>query len=457
MEIQLTVPQAEYFQSTAKATAAVAGFGSGKTQATMYRLFTTMMLYPTADMLYSAPTVPLIRDIFWAKLEEFLPQLNLNYHINKSEGIVYVHGHGKIFCRSMDNPDRLVGFEVLDCFLDELDILTTDKALNVYRKCKARMRQKAFPKTATTKQINQHPSRYRKKNQMFVSTTPEGYKATYELFKKNPIKNSHLVKMSTYSNPHLPDDYIEDLRASYPPQLIEAYLNGEFVNLVASPVWTSYDETANIIINPKTQQYQDIIKKREPLHIGIDFNVGRGCAVIFIQRTLPPNHPNNPTNNQQPWPIFIAVDEIYNSFDTPDTIRHLNERYPANLFPQRIVYPDASGKNRKSVNATISDLTLLTQAKFRIKKPNKNPPIKDRVAATNAALYNSKQETRTYLLKEKTPNLSDALVQQVYDNNGLPKKGESEFDDMTDAFSYPHSYLYPIRRQRMFTSDLGGT
>jgi hypothetical protein len=29
----------------------------------------------------------------------------------------------------------------------------------------------------------------------------------------------------------LPTDYIDSLRASYPPQLIEAYLEGRFVNL----------------------------------------------------------------------------------------------------------------------------------------------------------------------------------------------------------------------------------
>ena len=455
MEVDLTVPQAEYFQSTSKATAAVAGFGSGKTQASMFRLFSTMLEYPDADMLYSAPTFPLIRDIFWAKLDEFLPSINLPYHINKSEGIVYVHGHGKIFCRSMDNPDRLVGFEVLDAFLDELDILPTEKALNVYRKCKARMRQKVKNQKETNKI-----------NQMFVSTTPEGFKATYELFKKNPIANSHLVKMSTYSNPHLPDDYIEDLRNSYPPQLIEAYLNGEFVNLVASPVWTGYDETKNIIFTPNQKPLS--LQKQEPLHIGMDFNVGRGCAVVYVKRILPAQHPNNPTKNYKPtlehphripqsYTILIAINEVYNSFDTPDTIRVLEEYYPKHKYPNQIIYPDATGKNRKSVNATISDLSLLRQANFHIKKPNKNPPVKDRIASANACLCNGNRETRVYLDKNNVPNLSNALIQQVYDTNGLPKKGQSEFDDMTDSFSYPLSYMYPIKRNRMFSKNLGGT
>ena len=289
---------------------------------------------------------------------------------------------------------------------------------------------------------------------MFVSTTQEGYKATYELFKKDPIANSHLVQMSTYSNPHLPDDYIEDLKASYPLQLIQAYLNGEFVNLVASPVWTSYDEIANNSPQPIKPQRQTKKKQADTLHIGMDFNVGRGCAVVYIPRILPPNHPNNPTRT--PYTILVAVDEVVDSFDTPDTIRYLNDKYPHNQFPTRIVYPDASGESRKSVNATISDLALLKHAKFKIKKPTKNPPIKDRIAAANAALYNSKKETKVYLCKKQVPNLSNALVQQVYDKNGLPKKGENKYDDMTDAFSYPLHYMFPIKRQRMFATNLGG-
>ena len=236
MNIELTPPQSEFYQSTAKATAAVAGFGSGKTQTAMNRMLATMIECPGADMLYSAPTIPLIRDILWAKLHETLPEIGIDYTINKAESIVHLHGLGKIFCRSMDHPERLVGFEVLDAFLDEMDILTTEKALEVFRKVKARCRQKAFRK-GTGEQ---------KKNQQFVTTTPEGFKATYELFKKNPVSGSHLVQMSTYSNAHnLPDDYIDDLLESYPSQLISAYLNGEFVNLVAAPVWSSYNVDRN--------------------------------------------------------------------------------------------------------------------------------------------------------------------------------------------------------------------
>ena len=446
MKVKLTAPQTKFFQSTARNTAAVAGFGSGKTQVTMFRMFSTMIQFPKANMLYTAPTFPLIRDILWAKIEDFLPGLGLKYTINKAEGIVYVHGHGKIFCRSMDAPERIVGLEVLDAFADELDIMSTEKALLVIRKIKARMRQKV-------KLNKRDRKRKHKKNQLYVSTTPEGYKATYELFKKDPLPDSNLIQMSTYSNPYLPDGYIDDLKESYPKQLIEAYLNGEFVNLTNAPVWAEYRPELHDI---NTKDHKFIAPTPEkPLHIGMDFNVNRGCAVVYQRYMLPVGHPNNPTT--QPLQILVSVDEVIDTQDTPETLEVLAERYPKDVYPKRIVYPDASGKSRKSVNATISDLTLVADAGFTIKKPNKNPPIKDRVAATNAAFLNSKNVTKLYIQRRATPVLSDAFIKQAYTNNGLPEKGFQKGDDVTDAATYPINYMFPIKRQRIFATTLGGT
>jgi len=440
MEINLTEPQSEFFHSTAKATCAVAGFGSGKTDVAMFRMISSAIQYPTGDWLYAAPTIPLIRDILWSKLSQFLPRIGLAYTINKSESIVYLHGLGKIFCRSMDNPDRLVGFEVVDAFLDELDILQKDKALAVFRKIKARCRQKV------PKDINNIALGY-KLNQQWVTTTPEGFRATYELFKKNPAPNSHLVQMSTYSNAHnLPEDYIDDLKASYPAQLIDAYLLGKFVNLNALGVWPAYDVDLNHLSCE--------LQKGEPIHFGQDFNVGRGCMVPYVFRTLPVGHPKNPTRDK--LRVMITVGEVVDSFDTPDSIRAANNFFPPKEFPDRIVYPDATGNFRKSVNASVSDLALMRHADFRIRVSKTNPSVKDRIISSNAAFCNAEGVRRVFVDTKKSPYFSEALVQQAYDLNGLPEKGKGKFDDLTDAGTYPINFHFPIKANRMFTTTVGG-
>lgn len=441
MDIQLSVPQAEFYNSKAKATAAVAGYGSGKTEVTMFRLISSAVEYPEGDWLYCAPTLPLIKDILWAKLSEFLPQINVNYEVNKSESIVYLKGYGKIFCRSMDNPDRIVGFQVVDAFLDEIDILPLEKAMSVYMKVKARCRQKVVDRKKS------NGTKHYKKNQIFISTTPEGFRGTYELFKRNPAPDTKLIQMSTHSNRHnLPDDYIDDLKANYPPQLIAAYLEGEFVNLNAAGVWTSFDV--------KESNFSTEIIAGEELHIGQDFNVGRGCAVIWVFRDLPPDHEKNPTDTN--LRVMVAVGEVVDSFDTPDTIRVLDQHYPKHLFKDRIIYPDATGNNRKSVNATLTDIALMRHAGFTIRQQNINPPIKDRVMSANAAFCNAAGVRKAFVDIKKCPQLAEGLLQQAYDKNGLPEKGEGKGDDMTDAATYPIYYFFPLKANRMFTKTVGG-
>ena len=61
--------------------------------------------------------------------------------------------------------------------------------------------------------------------------------------------------------------------------------------------------------------------------------------------------------------------------DTPSMILEIQKRYDGRLI---IVYPDASGNSRKTVDASKSDIGLLKDAGFRVSAPTKNPPVRDR-------------------------------------------------------------------------------
>ena len=312
METNLTDPQSEFHESQATYVAAVAGFGSGKTRAAVTRIITNKLKYPTIDSAYLAPTYGLIRDIFYPYMTEYLHGMGASFSINKSEHIIHVHGYGQIYCRTMDNPDMIVGWECGDAYMDEFDILPTDKALKVMRKVSARCRQK-FPDG--------------KKNQKLITTTPEGFKATYELFKKNPLEDSHLIQMGTSSNAaNLPDGYIEDLKSQYPPQLIEAYLDGKFVNLTSGTVYCAYNRVLN--------NSEEGIKNGELLRIGMDFNVTNMSAIVYVLRRK---------SKEDPRLAWHAVDELIEIFDTPAMIEAIEEKYDGHNIR---IYPDASGNSR---------------------------------------------------------------------------------------------------------------
>jgi hypothetical protein len=400
MHLKLTAPQSEFFEAKEKYVAAVAGFGSGKTQVALTKLLTNMAAAPGINQAYLAPTYPLIRDIFYPKVEEMLTELGIPFAINRSQHTVKIQGLGTIFCRTMENPATIVGWEVADAVLDEFDVLPIPKALEVFRKVSARLRQKN-----STGRINQ----------LYVTTTPEGFKATYQLFKKDPLENSRLIQMSTYSNEHnLVPGYIENLKAQYPAQLIEAYLMGVFVNLTAGSVYYAYDRLIHDTFY--------IPRPMEPLHVGMDFNVNKMSAIVHILRA----------------DKVYAVDEFIGYRDTPDIISALSNAYPDHRI---FVYPDASGASAHT-SATESDIALLKKAKFVIRANRANPLIKNRVASMNNQL-----EKNVYKVNSKRcPQYSEALEQQVYGNNGQPDK-TSDLDHPVDAGGYFIHYRFPIRKR----------
>ena len=292
----------------------------------------------------------------------------------------------------------IIGWQAGDAFLDEFDVLPTDKAIQVINKLSARLRQK-FPDG--------------KKNQRFITTTPEGFKATYKFFKKEPLADSRLVQMSTYSNPHLPDDYIQGLLDLYPEQLIKAYLNGEFVNLVSGAVYYAFDR--------KESHTNREIKKGEPLHLGMDFNVGKMSAVTYVDG-------------------LNIVDELIGFYDTPDIIEAIRERYDDHRI---IVYPDAAGNSRNTTGATTSDHKLLKAAGFEVRSLNKNPLIKERVQSVNAVLLSGEMKINI----KKAPQTTEALEQQIY-KNGMPDKSQ-DIDHPVDAVGYRVCKTHLISRPRL--------
>jgi hypothetical protein len=237
------------------------------------------------------------------------------------------------------------------------------------------------------------------------------------------------VAPTSSNKEHLPDDYIEGLMDQYPPNLVDAYLGGLFTNLTMGTVYGNFSR----VLNSSTVA----LAGPEPLHIGMDFNVSRGCAIVHVLRDGLP----------------VAVDEIVNSYDTPATIRIMKDRYDG--FPVT-VYPDASGKNRKSQNASQTDLQLLKDAGFRVKTITTNPQIKDRVQSMNAMFLNAQGERRYKVNIAACPFYTDSLEQQAYDANGFPEKGAGKGDDLNDSGGYYIVNMFPIVRRKLDTVRLMG-
>ena len=416
MEIKVKAngPQSRFLPMPQKFRAFIGGFGSSKTYSGCMAMCQHFWEHPGVNQGYFSPTYPSIRDIFYPTIEEVAFAFGFNVEIKQTAHEVHFYNgreyRGTTICRSMDKPGNIIGFKIGHALIDELDTLPINKAEEAWQKIIARMRYKVDGV----------------RNGIDVASTPEGFRFCHKKFvqlpQENPdlLNNYGLVQASTYENAkYLPDDYIPSLIESYPKELIEAYLMGQFVNLTSGSVYPCYDR--------KRCNSNETIKPLEPLLIGIDFNIGMMAASILVQR------PNG---------YHIAA-ELHDVFDTPAIARIITERWKAGDDKDRkiIIYPDASGKSRHTSDASKSDFAILQQAGFQIKANPSNPFVRDRVLAVNKQF----EIGRLFVNSKECPTVTRCLEQQSYNKDGEPDK-TSNFDHQNDATGYPIAYEKPIIR-----------
>ena len=407
MTLKLLPHQFELIKDeTTKILGLVSGFGAGKTYAVARKAVILALKNPGCDGIVTEPNFPLLTQILIPELKLALTEFGIAYEYKAGDSIFYFKINGlesRMICKSMESYERLIGVNAAYVIMDEFDTAKSEVAYSAYIKLLGRIR------AGNTRQ-------------MVIVSTPEGYRAMYRIFIEEESPEKRLIRAKTTDNYHLPMDYIETMRSQYPPELIEAYLNGEFTNLTSGTVYTQYDRTMN-----DTSIDDDSVSD---LHIGIDFNVSAMSAVVCLIKDMK----------------CYAVDELIGLFDTPELVSTLEERYAGRRV---YVYPDAAGDARKSVQASTSDIKLLRQAGFTVIADSRNPGIMDRVNGLNSMFCNAVGERRMFVNTVKCKKLTKSLEQQAYDDaTKLPDKKNGHDNNGIDALGYLVSKKFPLKFTR---------
>ncbi|WP_347879581.1 terminase family protein [Burkholderia sp. BCC0322] len=416
----MTEPQAEFFQLTAKYPAFVGGFGVGKSE-TMANcaIRDAQTSSDTLIGLYE-PTHDLIRLIMAPRMEGKLSTMGIRYKYNKTENIIYTSsgGIGDFVLRSMQNPERIVGYETYRAHVDEIDTLKKKMAYHAWRKIIARNRQ--VPKRV--RDVHFKPF-----NRVSAYTTPEGFSFVYETWAKDRAKAEAkgyvMIQAPTLSNPFLPEDYVDSLRASYPPQLIEAYLNGHFVNLNTGTVYLCFDRALNV----KRCPYNPAL----PLHIGMDFNVNPMSASV---------HQEQP--NGDIWCVGEIVLKTSNTHEMADEI--VSRYGKASFDPTKrdvshiTVYPDPAGTQQKTSAQGKTDILILRDKGLRVIHMTAHPLVRDRINFVNGWLLNGNGQRR-YFVDPSCEHVIECFEQLTYKEDTNQPDKESGMDHMPDSIGY---YLY---------------
>ena len=172
--------------------------------------------------------------------------------------IQFKEGSHTILFRTILNYQRLRGQNLCSIGFDEADTVGSYEAEQAMNMALARLRSGNV-------------------QQFFVTTTPEGFGFAHKTFKKEAKADTRLIQAKSTDNPFLPPDFIENLYLNYDKNLIEAYLNGNFVNLNTGSVYTRFNRAKHVI------DELPFVIQGEPLLCGVDFNVGNMNAVMGVK------------------------------------------------------------------------------------------------------------------------------------------------------------------------------
>lgn len=357
------------------------------------------------EIWYAAPTFKQAKRVFWRRLKQAIPPSWRGGKPNETECSITLKSGHIIRIVGLDAYDNLRGSGLFFVLVDEWADCPYEAWEEVLR-----------PMLSTCRYVVDGEER--KGGHALRIGTPKGFNHCYDSYRdgqdgREPDHKSWLY--TSVEGGNVPAEEIEAARRKMDPRTFRQEYEASFENY-QGVIYYCFDRRLNATT--------ETVQPGDELHIGMDFNVGKMAAVVFVLRDGLPR----------------AVGELVKVFDTPAMIEKIKARYPGHDIS---VYPDASGQSRKSVGASESDLSLLRKAGFTVVVNASNPAVKDRINSVNAMLCNTYGERRMLVNVDECPTYTQALERQVYEENGEPSK-KGDFDHPNDAGGYFITKRWPL-------------
>lgn len=200
------------------------------------------------------------------------------------------------------------------------------------------------------------------KPQLVMSGTPEEFNWAYDYFIDEPKPNTKVIYGDMSLNHHLDPAYEQALRESFDERMVQAYVEGKFVNLTGNAACYAFDRRKHVFpVEPSLD---------DEIWVTMDFNVNPMSAVLW---------------NPMPWNPKIklkAFDEIkLMGSNTHEFARVLREKVGNN--PYITVYPDPAGRAKSTKTENKSDFDILKQHGFDNLKWKRSLSVRDCLNAAN--------------------------------------------------------------------------
>lgn len=384
--------------------------GSGKSAALCAEAVRQSYVNRGRQGVVAAPTFAMLRDATLSGFFEALESQDMDYDLRKTDGELTFHAPGSTaLLRSLDEPERLRGTNLAWFAIDELSYTREDAWLRL----EARLRDPRATRLCG-----------------FGVWTPQGRDWVYKRFIQNLVPGYACVRAKPFENRFLlvqTPDYYDRLESSYDPKFYQQEVLGEYLNSRADRVYHCFNPAIHLV----HQSYD----ARKTLLWALDFNVAPMTSVLL----------------QEDNGRLGVIDEIVlERATTQEACQEFENRYKRHAGALEI-FGDASGRNLHTTG--LSDYSMLQKFLYRagfqnarLRVPDSNPAVLNRVHKVNALLTNALGEVRLEVdprCKELIKDFEEVMFKQ--DSGIVDKARDPRRTHASDALGYAIWQLYGDR------------
>lgn len=248
----------------------IAGYGAGKTSGLVYGLLHTVSLLQGkkdaegnfARIILASKNLTFLSKTAISNLEQALRKTNTEYRYDKKNNIITI-GTVEIYLIPLEDPTTIYGYSVHNCWVDELSELSPPVCMEAIKALNERTRQ--------TVQDFRDP--------FIVSVSSsqglDGQYMAMEHFKRTGIGFVY-IRGETRDNVFLKKADIDNLYKIYNDKERQVYLEGRFLSVKTSLVFSDYDPQSNML----NVDLYDSLDENDTVFIGQDFNCIEGNVLI---------------------------------------------------------------------------------------------------------------------------------------------------------------------------------
>jgi len=391
----LTKPQKEILNHPARFKVVVSGRRFGKTYASIASLAKHASV-PNSKVMYVAPSYRMAKQIVWEDLKGMLRDKNWIKKINESELTITLVNASIIMLRSVDNPDSIRGLGLDHIVIDEA--ADVSNLLDVWN---AVLR----------------PTLSDREGSAMIISSPKGRGYLYDLYQNEQrLSDWKSWQYTTIEGGIVSEEEIEAAKRDMDEKTFKQEYLAQWIDYSGLIYYAFGDHN----ITSK----EDLLTRDTLLHIGIDFNLDPGCAVIAVKTQFG----------------LHVIDEIeIFGTNTQEMCEEIQRRYGHRRV---IVYPDASGAQRRtSALGGITDHIILSNSGFQLKVGSINPAVKDRIASVNSVM---KHDNCRLTFDPKCVKIIKGLQKHVYKEGTRSPEKNSGLDHFNDALGYMVNHLFPM-------------